>query len=118
MELYFQLDERAQGVHPDSAIAGPITCSQLKLSTSLKLGTGEGTIFDTTIQSFKKIRSNAGDLLQRAIRYPFPTAFRAYLTQAQWTTVGQDSQSCKSLFSHPNIPNSYESLIPFESFGI
>ncbi|ATZ47313.1 hypothetical protein BCIN_02g06050 [Botrytis cinerea B05.10] len=93
VELYFQLDERAQGVHPDSAIAGPITCSQLKLSTSLKLGTGEGTIFDTTIQSFKKIRSNAGDLLQRAIRYPFPTAFRAYLTQAQWTTVGQDSQS-------------------------
>ncbi|TGO18675.1 hypothetical protein BTUL_0008g00590 [Botrytis tulipae] len=93
VELYFQLDERAQGVHPDSAIAGPITCSQLKLSTSLKLGTGEGTIFDTTIQGFKKIRSNAGDLLQRAIKYPFPTAFRAYLTQAQWTTVGQDSQS-------------------------
>ncbi|KAF7928836.1 uncharacterized protein EAE97_009678 [Botrytis byssoidea] len=93
VELYFQLDERAQGVHPDSAIAGPITCSQLKLSTSLKLGTGEGTIFDTAIQGFKKIRSNAGDLLQRAIKYPFPTAFRAYLTQAQWTTVGQDSQS-------------------------
>ncbi|TGO69839.1 hypothetical protein BOTNAR_0006g00260 [Botryotinia narcissicola] len=93
VELYFQLDERAQGVHPDSAIAGPITCSQLKLSTSLKLGTGEGTIFDTTIQGFKKIRSNAGDLLQRAIKYPFPNAFRAYLTQAQWTTVGQDSQS-------------------------
>ncbi|KAF7943217.1 hypothetical protein EAE96_011152 [Botrytis aclada] len=93
VELYFQLDERAQGVHPDSAIAGPITCSQLKLSTSLKLGTGEGTIFDTTIQGFKKIRGNAGDLLQRAIKYPFPTAFRAYLTQAQWTTVGQDTQS-------------------------
>ncbi|ESZ96772.1 hypothetical protein SBOR_2842 [Sclerotinia borealis F-4128] len=93
VELYSKLDERAQGVHPDSAIAGPITCSQLKLSTSLKLGTGEGSIFDTTIHGFQKIRDNAGDLLQQAIRYTFPVAFRPYLTQAQWTTIGQDPQS-------------------------
>ncbi|APA14121.1 hypothetical protein sscle_12g088910 [Sclerotinia sclerotiorum 1980 UF-70] len=93
VELYFQLDDRARNVHPESAIAGPITCSQLQLSTSLKLGTGEGTIFDTAIHGFKKIRSNAGDLLQRAIKYPIPADFRAYFTQAQWTTVGQDSQS-------------------------
>lgn len=95
MELYSQLDERARGVHPESAIAGQITCSQLKLSTSLKLGTGDGSMFDTTIHGFKKIRSNAGDLLQQAIKYPFPAAFRPYLTQAQWTTVGQDPQSSK-----------------------
>ncbi|RAL61988.1 hypothetical protein DID88_002477 [Monilinia fructigena] len=93
VELYAQLDERARGVHPESAIAGPVTLSQLKLSTSLKLGTGDGSIFDTTIHSFKKIRNNAGDLLQQAIKYPFPAAFRSYLTQAQWTTVGQDPQS-------------------------
>ncbi|KAI9643312.1 hypothetical protein NHQ30_007931 [Ciborinia camelliae] len=93
VDLYTRLDERAQNVHPESAIAGPYTCSQLKLSTSLKLGTGEGSIFDTTIQAFKKIRNNAGDLLQQAIKYSFQATFRPYITQAQWTTVGQDPQS-------------------------
>ncbi|KAA8566264.1 hypothetical protein EYC84_008864 [Monilinia fructicola] len=103
VELYAQLDERAQGVHPESAIAGPVTLSQLKLSTSLKLGTGDGSIFDTTIHSFKKIRNNAGDLLQQAIKYPFPAAFRSYLTQAQWTTVGQDPQSKKLAYLEKTI---------------
>lgn len=108
MDLWDQLQNRAKVTTAESNLAGEMTYTEVKESTSDAVGSeDDGSVFDVTIASFERLRNRAEALLVQAIKSPFPTTFRPYITKTQWwMTVGEapladEPQTITAELDHP-----------------
>ena len=93
--MWDQLQERAKTTHTNGNLAGSMSYTAVKESTSSAVGSeDEGSVFDVTIDGFERLRGRAEGLIIQAMKYAFPSEFRQYLTKPQWTTV-DDSMNSK-----------------------
>jgi len=89
--LWDELQGRAKSASVDDNLAGEMTYTTVKESTSTAVGSdADGSVFDMTIQGFSRLQSRALDFLMQAPKYSFPQAFKPYLSTPQWTTVGDE----------------------------
>jgi RAD50-interacting protein 1 len=86
------LQKRAKKKDVDDNLAGSMTYSDVKNSTSASMGSDEdGGLFDETISAYKKnCRDRAEYLMVDAIKYTFPGALRPYTSKPKWLTVDDD----------------------------
>lgn len=52
-----------------------------------------GSVFDVSIAGFDKLRLESIELVVQFFTYSFPTLFQPYISQAQWTTIGEVDDS-------------------------
>ncbi|PBP20860.1 RINT-1 family protein [Diplocarpon rosae] len=90
--LWEELQDRAKDTDGKSKLAGSMTYTEVKESTSDAMGSeSEGSVFDKTIESFEKLRESAESSITQAVKYGFPASFKQYITRPQWSTVGDAS---------------------------
>jgi RAD50-interacting protein 1 len=94
VDLWDELQRRAKKTDVDDNLAGPISYTDVRNSTSLSVGSDEdGALFDETITAFRKRRDHAEILVIEAIQYAFPSSLSPYINKPQWLTVDDDSDS-------------------------
>lgn len=84
--------------------------NEVRDCTSEAVGSeSEGSVFDVTIQSYERLTKRAENLIIQAIKYNFPTWFRAYLSKPGWATVGDESSPSEcpiqKILRHIRYPN-------------
>ncbi|POS83830.1 hypothetical protein EPUL_002759 [Erysiphe pulchra] len=90
--LYDQLQSRVASTDSTAKVASNKMASELIECTSKAVGyDNDGSLFDTTLETFERQRKRAESLITQAIKYDLPNIFRPYLTKSQWTTVGEVS---------------------------
>jgi hypothetical protein len=63
--------------------------TDVKETTSTAVGSeSEGSVFDVTIDGYKRLRTRAEDFMVLALKGNLSNSMRHYLTRAQWATVG------------------------------
>jgi hypothetical protein len=104
VDLFAELQRRAQSISIDDNIAGQMSYSDVKEATSNAVGSDdEGSVFDMTIENFTRLQSRALELLIQALKYQFPQNFKLYLTTPLWTTVGDEVTSLSTLAITPEL---------------
>ncbi len=94
VDLWNELQKRAKKTDVEGNLAGPMSYTDVKNSTSRSVGSDEdGGLFDETISAFLKRRDHAESLMVEAIKYAFPSALRPYFNKPQWLTVDDDSEA-------------------------
>ncbi|KAF4630599.1 hypothetical protein G7Y89_g7538 [Cudoniella acicularis] len=98
VDLWDQLQDRAKVTDVEDNLAGSMTYTEVKDSTSVAVGSkDEGSVFDVTIDGYERLKKRAESLIQQAISYAFPGQFKQYFSKPQWTTVGDETISPSSL---------------------
>jgi hypothetical protein len=91
VDLWDQLQDRAKTTDTTDNLAGDMSYKEVKGATSAAVGSDdEGSVWDVTINGFQGLRDRAEHLTIEAIKSNFPTSFKHYFTQPQWTTIGDD----------------------------
>jgi hypothetical protein len=97
MSLWEELKSRVKQVDDQTNVVGGMSYDHVKERTSSEIDSdGLGTIFDETIVFYGKRRDSAQAFLVNALNESHQTAFRPYLSKAQWAIVGGDSTGKQS----------------------
>ncbi|KAH8819510.1 TIP-1 family-domain-containing protein [Xylogone sp. PMI_703] len=90
--LWDQLQNKAKRVDREDNLAGSMSFTDVKERTSDSVGTEAdvGSVFDVTISQYQQLQKRAEILLTDAIKHSFPSAFKSYLSKAQWTTIDEE----------------------------
>lgn len=94
VELWEELQKKAKYTALEDNLAGPMSYTDVKNSTSAFVGSDEdGGVFDETITAFQKRRDHSERLMVEAIKYGFPGTLRPYLSKPQWLTVDEEADT-------------------------
>ncbi|KAK6084610.1 RINT-1 family protein [Seiridium cupressi] len=92
MVLWEELKTRVRQVDDQTNVVGGMSYDQVKDRTSSEIDSAAlGSIFDETIKFYSKRKDRAQNFLVDAIAESHQTAFRPYLSKAQWSIVNGDS---------------------------
>jgi hypothetical protein len=92
MSLWEELKGRVKQVDDHSNVVGGMSYKDVKDRTSSEIDSvSDGTIFDETISSYSQRKESAQAFLISALAESHQTAFRPYLSKAQWAIVDGDS---------------------------
>ena len=117
MDLFAELQRRAQSISVDDNIAGQMSYADVKEATSNAVGSDdEGSVFDMTIENFTRLQSRALELLIQALKYQFPQNFKPYLTTPLWTTVGDEVTTISTLAITPELDQPLQVYLQCHSF--
>jgi hypothetical protein len=102
--MWEELQQKAKTTGADDNLAGQMTYTTVKESTSAAVGSdAEGSVFDTTIEGFSRLKSRALEFLMQAPKSSFQHNFRPYLTTPQWTTVGDEIPNTHAVAITPEL---------------
>ncbi|KAH6647261.1 RINT-1 family protein [Truncatella angustata] len=94
MLLWEELKNRVRQVDDQDNVVGGMSYNHVKDHTSSEIDSDDlGTIFDETIKFYSKRRDRAQAFLIDALTESHNTAFRPYLSAAQWSIVNGESDS-------------------------
>ena len=94
VELWEELQKKAKKTNLEDNLAGPMSYTDVKNSTSIFVGSDEdGGVFDETITAFQKRRDHSERLIVGAIKYAFPSILRPYINKPQWLTVDEEADT-------------------------
>lgn len=92
MLLWEEIKGRVKQVEDQTNVIGGMSYDQVRDRTSSEIDSvGTGNIFDETIKFYTKRRERARAFLVDALAVSHQTAFRPYLSKAQWSIVSGDS---------------------------
>lgn len=88
MELWDQLQSRAQATGAEENLIAEMTFAEVKDCTSEAIGSQEeGSCFDKTIEFFENQRKAAEALIISALKTKFPANFSDYLNKPEWQAL-------------------------------
>ncbi|KAI9731424.1 MAG: hypothetical protein M1818_007814 [Claussenomyces sp. TS43310] len=94
IDLWTELQTRARKTDVDDNLAGPMSFTDVRNSTSASVGSEEdGGLFDETTAAFRKRRDHAERLMVEALKHGWPNALRPYFHKPQWLTVDSDPET-------------------------
>jgi hypothetical protein len=94
VELWEELQKKAKKTDLEDNLAGPMSYTDVKNSTSASVGSDEdGGVFDETSTAFQKRRDHSELLMVEAIKYAFPGTLRPYFNKPQWLTVDEEADT-------------------------
>ncbi|ETS83986.1 hypothetical protein PFICI_05862 [Pestalotiopsis fici W106-1] len=92
MLLWEELKTRVRQVDDQTNVVGGMSYDQVKDRTSSEIDSiANGSIFDETVKFYSKRRERAQAFLVDALAESHQSAFRPYLSKAQWSIVNVDS---------------------------
>lgn len=92
VELWAELQRRAKKSNVSDDLAGPMSYTDVKNSTSSAVGSeDDGAVFDETGDAFKRLRSSAERLMIEDLKYSLPRLFKNYFTRPQWLSIDADT---------------------------
>lgn len=102
--MWEELQQKAKVTGADDNLAGQMTYTTVKESTSTAMGSdAEGSVFDVTIEGFTRLQKRALEFLIQAPKSGFQHNMRQYLSTPQWTTVGEDVPNSHALAITPEL---------------
>lgn len=92
MGLWEELKTRVRQVDDQTNVVGGMSYDQVRGRTSSEIDSAKnGAIFDETIKFYSKRRESAQTFLVDALAESHQTAFRPYISKAQWSIVNGES---------------------------
>lgn len=116
--LHDDLRNRKESVDLADCVPHLMTAGLVKECPSNSIESdNDGTLFDTTLETFRHLRNTAESLIAQAIKYDLPSEFRLYITKSHWTTVGDVySLDSQNMLISPELEHPLQTLRNYMHF--